>query len=401
MRHGSQSCGSATAATRAAFSGSASRSQRSLVAVSDATGTEPIASAHACAPASSADTTRSCASGTSSARRASPSSRIRSRAAGAERVSFHRSASRTTFPSASSATSPCCCPPTASAATSSSPPAADAASRNASHHASGCTSVPSGCFADPVRTSAPVSASRTTTLQDCVDVSTPATSVRSPPASDVLASAATSADEVLERELVEAHEAEVAVRRGVDVELLVRAAVREQVRDGLALAERRLAELEHAGVRERLLDAAVGAVGGGLAREQAVRLHVGARGVPHADLVLGARRLVVEVARARVGGAAVREAVLEQVDREERREQVAVPEHEVLVELDRALAVEVDVEELARPQGLREAVRVVEARHLLVAGLRVEAHDVAVVELRHEAERVADGRQEDVAAGLV
>ncbi len=78
-----------------------------------------------------------------------------------------------------------------------------------------------------------------------------------------------------------------------------------------------------------------------------------------------------------------------------------MPEHEVLVELDRALAVEVDVEELARPQRLREAVRVVEARHLLVARLRVEADDVAVVERVDEGDRVADARQEDVAARLV
>lgn len=56
---------------------------------------------------------------------------------------------------------------------------------------------------------------------------------------------------------------------------------------------------------------------------------------------------------------------------------------------------------LARPQGLCEAVRVVQARHLLVAGLGVEAHDVAVLELRDEREGVPDGREEDVAAGLV
>ena len=41
------------------------------------------------------------------------------------------------------------------------------------------------------------------------------------------------------------------------------------------------------------------------------------------------------------------------------------------------------------------------AGHLLVAHLGVEADEVAVVEARDERERVADGRQEDVAAGLV
>ena len=53
------------------------------------------------------------------------------------------------------------------------------------------------------------------------------------------------------------------------------------------------------------------------------------------------------------------------------------------------------------PQRLREAVRVVQAGHLLVPGLRVQPDDVAVLELRDEAERMPDGRQQDVAAGLV
>src|SRR6478609_8336031 len=153
-RQVSQSWGRATAATRAALSGSASRSQRSLVTVSEATGTLPTASAHACGP---------------------PSSSMRSSAAGAERVSFHSSASRTTSPPESSATMPCCCPPTEIAATSPRPPAPTIALCSASHQDEGATSVPSGCEARPERTSAPVSASRTTTLQDCVDESIPAT----------------------------------------------------------------------------------------------------------------------------------------------------------------------------------------------------------------------------------
>ena len=91
-RQVSQSWGRATAATRAAFSGSASRSQRSLVTVSDATGTEPDR--------------------VGPRLRRRRSSAMRSARAGAERVSFHSSASRTTSPSASSATMPCCWPPT-------------------------------------------------------------------------------------------------------------------------------------------------------------------------------------------------------------------------------------------------------------------------------------------------
>src|SRR5699024_7442164 len=47
----------------------------------------------------------------------------------------------------------------------------------ASHQALGSTDVPSGCDALPSRCRAPVSASRITTLQDCVEESIPATSV--------------------------------------------------------------------------------------------------------------------------------------------------------------------------------------------------------------------------------
>ena len=149
-RQVSQSCGRATAATRAAASGSASRSQRSFVAVNDATGTTPVRRAYSSAPTSS----------------------IRSRAACAERVSFQSRASRMTRPSASSTTMPCCCPPTEIASTPSSPPASANAESSAPHHAAGSTSVPSGCGARPVRTSAPVATSRITTLHDCVDEST-------------------------------------------------------------------------------------------------------------------------------------------------------------------------------------------------------------------------------------
>ena len=68
----------------------------------------------------------------------------------------------------------------------------------------------------PERTSAPVSASRMTTLQDWVDESTPATSV---------IGRRRCAEQVLDRELVEADEAEAAGADRVGVEVLERAAV--------------------------------------------------------------------------------------------------------------------------------------------------------------------------------
>jgi hypothetical protein len=81
--------------------------------------------------------------------------------------------------------------------------------------------------------------------------------------------------------------------------------------------------------------------------------------------------------------------------------QVAVAEHEVLVVLDAALAVEVDVEELAVVQRLRDAGGEVQARHLLVPDLGVEADELGALERVDERERVAERRQQDVAAGLV
>ena len=117
--------------------------------------------------------------------------------------------------------------------------------------------------------------------------------------------------------------------------------------------------------------------------------------------VLGPRRLVVEVPRPVVGGAAADAAVLQQVDQEEGAHQVAVAEDQVLVELDAALAVQVDVEQLAVPQRLRDAVREVQPGHLLVADLGVQPDHLVVLQAGDEGQRVADGRQQDVAARLV
>ncbi len=76
-------------------------------------------------------------------------------------------------------------------------------------------------------------------------------------------------------------------------------------------------------------------------------------------------------------------------------------EDQVLVVLDAALAVEVDVEQLALPERLGDAVGEVEPGHLLVADLGVEADHLGAVQRGDEGERVPDGGQQDVAAGLV
>src|SRR4051794_34365127 len=275
---------------------------------------------------------------------------------------------------------PCCWPPTATASTSSSPPASATAASSAAPHAAGSTSVPSGWAARPSRTVAPVSESRTRTLQDWVEESTPATSATSGPHTV----------EVLQRQLVEPLEAHPAAAGLLGVEGL-----RAQVGEALALRERRLRELVDAGVGQRLLHLRVGAEGAHLLAQDQVVAHARLGGDPDTVDVLGARWLVVEVARAVVA------AVLDDVDGPERASGVAGAEAQVLVVARAGLAVEVDVEELARPQGLREAVRVVQRGHLLVPDLGVHADQLGVLQLVDEGERVPDGRQQDVAARLV
>ena len=81
--------------------------------------------------------------------------------------------------------------------------------------------------------------------------------------------------------------------------------------------------------------------------------------------------------------------------------QVAVTEDEVLVVLDAALAVQVDVEELALVERLRDAGGEVESGHLLVTDLGVDAEELGTLERADEGDRVTEGRQQDVAAGLV
>ena len=59
------------------------------------------------------------------------------------------------------------------------------------------------------------------------------------------------------------------------------------------------------------------------------------------------------------------------------------------------------MEQLAVPHRLGDRVRVVEAGHLLVADLGVDADDLGMLKLVDERQRVPDGGQQDVAARLV
>ena len=110
-----------TPLTLAAFAGSFFANQRSFVTVKDATGTEPIASAHLSGP---------------------PNSLTKSWASWADLVSFHKSASLTTCLLSSMTTIPCCWAPIEIAATSSNNPLV--ALFNSLNHLLGEISVPSG-----------------------------------------------------------------------------------------------------------------------------------------------------------------------------------------------------------------------------------------------------------------
>lgn len=94
-------------------------------------------------------------------------------------------------------------------------------------------------------------------------------------------------------------------------------------------------------------------------------------------------------------------AVFQQVNESERVVEVTMGEHEVLVVLDSALAVQVDVKQLALVQRLGDSGGEVEPRHLLVAHLGVDPDEFGAFQCFDEREGVSDGWKQDIAAGLV
>ena len=76
-------------------------------------------------------------------------------------------------------------------------------------------------------------------------------------------------------------------------------------------------------------------------------------------------------------------------------------EPEVLVEPADALVVEIDVEQLVLPHGLRDRLVEAQARHRLVRDLGVHPHHVRMLQSGDEREGVAHRGQEDVTTRLV
>ena len=110
----------------------------------------------------------------------------------------------------------------------------------------------------------------------------------------------------------------------------------------------RLGQFRHLGGPQRVPDLGVFVEPPRLVGQDQVGAHAPAREVPHAIDVLGAIWVCVEVPHAVPAG------VLEELHHIERITDPLGAEPEVLVELSDPLGVEVDVEELALPQGLRD-----------------------------------------------
>ena len=133
----------------------------------------------------------------------------------------------------------------------------------------------------------------------------------------------------------------------------------------------------------------------GLGRECEVGAHAPSCELPDALALLTAVGAGIEVLGAVVA------AGLEQPDKEEVVLEPLGPEPQILVVATDLLVIEVNVEELALPQGLGHALIEAQAGHGLVGNLRVEPDHLGMLEHLNEGHRVTDGRQEGVAARLV
>ena len=101
--------------------------------------------------------------------------------------------------------------------------------------------------------------------------------------------------------------------------------------------------------------------------EDQVRAHTPSSEGPNTSLVLGAQRVRVEVTHAAVP------RILEQFDGEERALRVLRAETQILIKTSGLLIVQVDVEEFARVNRLRDRVREAQASHRFVCEFWVEA----------------------------
>src|SRR5690554_6055185 len=104
-----------------------------------------------------------------------------------------------------------------------------------------------------------------------------------------------SANQVLDRKLVEAHEPEGTLRCCISVEVFERGCVSKKVSHRFTCSKGGCCQLKQASLLHCCLNLRVLTVGLGLRRQKVVGLHVGFCGVPHALNRFGAAWLVVKV----------------------------------------------------------------------------------------------------------
>ena len=93
--------------------------------------------------------------------------------------------------------------------------------------------------------------------------------------------------------------------------------------------------------------------------------------------------------------------MFEEVHQREGIGQITMAEHQVLVELDPALTVEVDVKQLVAVKRLADPVHEVQPGHLLVTSLGIDPDHVGMSEGLDEGQRMSHRGQQNVASGFV
>ena len=93
--------------------------------------------------------------------------------------------------------------------------------------------------------------------------------------------------------------------------------------------------------------------------------------------------------------------IFEELDQHEGAFDVGGSKAEVLVIAAHDLVVEVDMEELAHFPGLGDAMQEVEPGHSFVGHFGIDADHFGVVEGIDKGQGMPDGRQKDIATGLV
>src|SRR6267142_3819387 len=123
--------------------------------------------------------------------------------------------------------------------------------------------------------------------------------------------------------------------------------------------------------------------------------HATAGKILHAAVILSAIGMSIKMTRPVVSD------VLQELHKPKRGLEVRGTEAQVLIVTPRHLVVEVNMEKLARFPRLRHTVHEIQASHLLVRDLGIDANHLWMIERGNEAEIMAGGRHIDIRARLI